>query len=121
MRPGPPASLLAEAVIELLRAGKPFTRENLERTYVAQRRASWLEEEAASRRSRATDFTRRRHRPDRHGVAGFTQRRLSLARRRAERLVPDWRSSIAARFRPTEIRRIVEKIAAPSGASATTP
>ncbi len=36
---------LAEAVVELLRAGKPFTKENLESTYVARRRASWVEAE----------------------------------------------------------------------------
>jgi electron-transferring-flavoprotein dehydrogenase len=34
---------LGEAVIELLRAGKPFTRENLAATYEARRRASWVE------------------------------------------------------------------------------
>jgi electron-transferring-flavoprotein dehydrogenase len=37
---------LAEAVIELLKAGKPFTKENLEATYVQRRRASWIELEA---------------------------------------------------------------------------
>jgi electron-transferring-flavoprotein dehydrogenase len=36
---------LAEAVVELLQAGKPLTRENLESTYVARRRASWVESE----------------------------------------------------------------------------
>ncbi len=36
---------LAEGVIELLEAGKPFTKENLERAYVARRRASWVEAE----------------------------------------------------------------------------
>ncbi len=36
---------LAEAVIELLRAKKPFTKENLEAAYVARRRASWVEQE----------------------------------------------------------------------------
>lgn len=36
---------LAEAVIELLKAGKPFTRENLDATYVKRRRASWVEQE----------------------------------------------------------------------------
>jgi electron-transferring-flavoprotein dehydrogenase len=36
---------LAEGVLELLRAGEPFTRDTLERTYVARRRASWVEEE----------------------------------------------------------------------------
>ena len=34
---------LAESVIELLRAGKPFTHQNLRRTYVARRRGSWVE------------------------------------------------------------------------------
>ena len=34
---------LAESVIELLRAGKPFTHQNLTDTYVARRRASWVE------------------------------------------------------------------------------
>ncbi|MDY7001418.1 MAG: 4Fe-4S ferredoxin [Thermodesulfobacteriota bacterium] len=37
---------LGEAVIELLKDGKPFTRENLEQTYVRRRRGSWIEEEA---------------------------------------------------------------------------
>lgn len=36
---------LADSVLELLRQGKPFTRENLEATYVARRRASWVEQE----------------------------------------------------------------------------
>jgi len=34
---------LGEAVIELLRAGRPFTRENLANTYEKRRRASWVE------------------------------------------------------------------------------
>jgi electron-transferring-flavoprotein dehydrogenase len=36
---------LGQAVIELLKAGKPFTKENLEAAYAARRRASWVEEE----------------------------------------------------------------------------
>jgi electron-transferring-flavoprotein dehydrogenase len=36
---------LAEAVKELRGAGKPFTKANLEKTYVARRRASWVEQE----------------------------------------------------------------------------
>jgi electron-transferring-flavoprotein dehydrogenase len=36
---------LAEGVIELLREGAPFTRDNLDRAYVARRRASWVETE----------------------------------------------------------------------------
>lgn len=37
---------LAEAVLQLLKDGKPFTRENLEATYVRRRRESWVEKEA---------------------------------------------------------------------------
>lgn len=37
---------LAEGVLELLRAKKPFTRQNLEATCLKRRRASWLETEA---------------------------------------------------------------------------
>ena len=37
---------LAESVLELLHAGKPFTRQNLEDTYVKRRRSSWLDAEA---------------------------------------------------------------------------
>lgn len=36
---------LGESVLELLKARKPFTRANLEGTYVKRRRASWVEEE----------------------------------------------------------------------------
>jgi electron-transferring-flavoprotein dehydrogenase len=36
---------LAEAVVELLQAGKPLTGENLQSAYVARRRASWVESE----------------------------------------------------------------------------
>jgi len=37
---------LAEGVLELLRARKPFTRQNLEATCLKRRRASWVETEA---------------------------------------------------------------------------
>ena len=36
---------LAEGVIELLKEGKPFTRDNLQQAYVQRRRQSWLEHE----------------------------------------------------------------------------
>jgi electron-transferring-flavoprotein dehydrogenase len=39
-------TLLAESVLELLQAGKPFSKENLEATYVQRRRQSWVEAEA---------------------------------------------------------------------------
>ena len=37
---------LAEAVLEMLKAKKPFTKQNLEDTYVKRRRASWVDQEA---------------------------------------------------------------------------
>ena len=37
---------LAEAVLELLKVKKPFSRQNLEETYVKRRRESWVEREA---------------------------------------------------------------------------
>ena len=36
---------LAEAVLEVLKAGEPLSKENLEEAYVARRRASWVEAE----------------------------------------------------------------------------
>jgi electron-transferring-flavoprotein dehydrogenase len=39
-------ALLAEGILELLQAGKPFTRENLAQAYEQRRRNSWLEKEA---------------------------------------------------------------------------
>jgi electron-transferring-flavoprotein dehydrogenase len=36
---------LAESVLELLKAKKPFTRQHLEETYLKRRRASWVEAE----------------------------------------------------------------------------
>lgn len=37
--------LLAESVIELAKTGEDFSQQNLDRTYVARRRASWIETE----------------------------------------------------------------------------
>ena len=37
---------LAEAVLELLKAKQPFTKDNLEKAYVQRRRASWLDRES---------------------------------------------------------------------------
>ena len=38
--------MLAESVAELLKADKPFTKRNLERTYVQRRRSGWLDRES---------------------------------------------------------------------------
>jgi electron-transferring-flavoprotein dehydrogenase len=70
---------LGEAVLELLRAGKPFTQENLAATYEARRRASWVERGAREAENARNGF---------HGgivrglfgmaLAGLTGGRLSL-------------------------------------------
>jgi electron-transferring-flavoprotein dehydrogenase len=74
---------LAEAVVELLEAGKPFSRENLQATYVRRRRHSELEAEARAAEHARDGFQR--------GVvtglagmalAGLTRGRLSLPERR---------------------------------------
>jgi len=47
---------LGEAVLELLRAGKPFSEENLQSTYVARRRASWVEKGALEAQNARNGF-----------------------------------------------------------------
>lgn len=49
---------LGDAVVELMRAGKPYTRENLEAAYVARRRASWLESEGQVAENARNGFQR---------------------------------------------------------------
>ena len=76
---------LGEAVIELLRAGKSFTRENLAATYEGRRRASWVDRGAREAENARNGF---------HGgpggssivkgmigmaLAGLTRGRLSLS------------------------------------------
>jgi electron-transferring-flavoprotein dehydrogenase len=70
---------LGESVIELLRAGKPFTQENLAATYETRRRASWVERGAEEAKNARNGF---------HGgfvkgligmgLAGLTGGKLSL-------------------------------------------
>ena len=64
---------LAESALELLRAGKSFTRENLEETYVARRRASWVEREARAAANARKGF----HRGMIRGLLGMTLAGLS--------------------------------------------
>ena len=50
--------MLAEGVIELLKAGKPFSCENLEDAYVVRRRASWVDKEAEIAKQARDGFQR---------------------------------------------------------------
>ena len=90
---------LGEAVLELHQAGKPFTRANLEATYVARRRASWVEQEARIAEKARDGFH--------HGLAqglagmalaGFTKGRLSVPGK--PRPMPDVRSYSAKEWPP---------------------
>jgi electron-transferring-flavoprotein dehydrogenase len=70
---------LAEAVVELLRAGKPFTQENLAAKYETRRRASWVEHGAREAENARNGF----HDGIVKGMvgmalAGLTKGRLSL-------------------------------------------
>ncbi len=78
--------LLAQAVSELVKAGKPFTRENLEAAYVGRRRASWVEHEGRVAERARDGF----HRGVvtgliGMGLAGLTGGRLSLPSSRSAR------------------------------------
>jgi electron-transferring-flavoprotein dehydrogenase len=72
-------TLLAESVVELLKAGKPLSKANLEATYVARRRASWVEEEGRIA-EKARDGFHRGMIPGLMGmaIAGFTNGRYSV-------------------------------------------
>jgi len=70
---------LAEAVVELLKEKKPFTKENLQASYVKRRRESWLEKESIEAQNARDGFQ--------HGLvegmigtalAGFTHGKISL-------------------------------------------
>ena len=75
-------SLLAEGVLELLRAGEPFTKENLEKAYVARRRASSLEKDGRQA-ERARDGFHKGLIPGMIGMAlaAFTGGKLSVGSR----------------------------------------
>jgi electron-transferring-flavoprotein dehydrogenase len=104
---------LAEGVIELLKEGSPFTRDNLERAYVARRRASWVEEEGRIAAKSRDGFH--------HGVlpglfgmalAGFTDGRLSVPGE--PKPLADLHAYYAGRIPAEEIDRIVAECNAKS-------
>jgi electron-transferring-flavoprotein dehydrogenase len=67
---------LADAVVELLRDGKPFSRQNLAATYEARRRASWIEREADAAKNARNGF----HRGMVRGMFGMALAGLSRGR-----------------------------------------
>ncbi|MBI4323984.1 MAG: 4Fe-4S ferredoxin [Chloroflexi bacterium] len=100
---------LAEAVRELLKAKQPFTKENLEATYVQRRRASWVEQEARVAEKSRDGFQR-------GGVtgligmalAGLSGGRLALPGKplRPWERIPSLEDYYRGRIPPDEVRAI---------------
>ncbi|MFH1569425.1 MAG: 4Fe-4S ferredoxin [Gemmatimonadota bacterium] len=99
-------TLLAEAVIELAREGKPYTRQNLEATYVARRRASWVEAEGRQA-ERARDGFQRGFVTGLlgMGLSGLTGGRLNLSGpiKRPHERIPSLEEYYRGRVSPEEL------------------
>jgi len=100
---------LAESVLELLKAKKPFTKENLEATYVQRRGASWVESEARVAEQSRDGFQ--------HGVvtgmigmalAGLSGGRLAMPGKplRPWERIPSLEDYFRGRIPPGEVRAI---------------
>jgi electron-transferring-flavoprotein dehydrogenase len=96
---------LAEGLVELLQAGKPLTRENLEQAYVARRRASWVEAEGRIAEKARDGFH--------HGIlrglagmaiAGFTKGKLAIAGE--PKPVQSFSDYYRGKLSPEEVERI---------------
>jgi len=100
---------LAEAVAELLEGKRPFTRQNLEETYVRRRRGSWVQKEALVA-AHARDGFRRGVLRGFVGMAmaGLTGGRLSwpAASVPPDRLVPSLDEYCRGRIGPEELEKI---------------
>jgi len=106
--------ILAEAVVDLLEQGKPFTRENLEKAYVLRRRQSWLEKEALIAKNARAGFQK--------GfiwgligmaLSGFTRGKLSLKPSFDKGTgVDPFTKYYAGKLSPKEIEQIKEECAA---------
>lgn len=100
---------LAAAVIELLKAKKPFTKENLDDTYVRRRRASWVDQESRVAEKSRDGFQ--------SGVvtgmlgmalAGLTGGKFSLGRKpvQAWKHIPTLQNHFAGRIPPPELEKL---------------
>jgi electron-transferring-flavoprotein dehydrogenase len=99
---------LAEAVLELLRAGKPFTKRNLEATYVARRRASWVEQEGRIAEKARDGF----HRGVVAGLAGMALAGYTQGRHWIDgepQLMPEIEEYYRGRIPRDELDRILEQ------------
>jgi electron-transferring-flavoprotein dehydrogenase len=106
---------LAEGVLELLKAGRPFTQENLEQAYVRRRRESWVEQEGRVAEKARDGFQRSVVRGlIGMGLAGLTGGRLHLRGRPAPpyKRLPTIERYYEGRIADTEIVRLRQECAA---------
>lgn len=100
---------LAEAVLQLMKLGKPFTKKNLERAYIRRRRKSWVEKEARIA-EKARDGFQRGFTAGMIGMAlaGFTKGRVSIPGdgRRPHERVPSLGNYVKGRLSPKELQAI---------------
>ncbi len=108
-------SLLAEGVLDLLKEGAAFTRSNLERAYIARRRASWVEAEGRIAERSREGF----HRGVVAGLigmalTGLTGGRITLPGNSMPpyRRLPTLEEYYRARLSPEEIATILAECAA---------
>lgn len=97
---------LAEAVLELVKSGRPFSKENLEATYVARRRASWVEQEGRIAEKARDGF----HRGVVPGLIGMALAGWSNGKywiKGEPKLLPDLAEYYRGRIPASEIERIL--------------
>lgn len=103
---------LGEAVLQLLREGRPFTKANLESTYLRRRRESWVESEARVAEKSRDGFTRSTVQGlVGMALSGFTRGLVNwpgTSRRPWER-IPSIEAYYAGRITRQEIARIREE------------
>jgi len=101
---------LGEAVIELLEQKKPFTRENLERTYVRRRRESWMDKESKAAADARNGFQ--------YGVvagligtalAGLTGGAVAFGPRSKRTATSSLEKVYGTRIAPAELKKIQEE------------
>jgi electron-transferring-flavoprotein dehydrogenase len=106
-------TMLAEGVLELLRGGKPFTKENLESAYVRRRRESWVEKEGRVA-ERARDGFQRGFLTGLigMGLAGLSRGRLAMPGK--DKRPPTIEEFFGGRIRPSDVAAIRAECSAQS-------
>jgi len=104
---------LAEGVIEIMKAGKPFTRENLDAAYGSRRRKSWVEKEGLIAEKSRDGFTRGFVSGLLGmGMTGMTRGLLNMPgkSRRVHERIPSLESYVAGKISKEELGRIKSEV-----------